>query len=496
MDFQGNFIEGRRKHGQFRDGYYYCCRWVAGLSAAISAAQGGAKVIVFEKTSTTGGTGNMGMGPLGIESRHTRAKQFKPTKDEAFEIFMDYTHWSVDAKLVRAYLNKSGDTIHWLESLGVEFVEPASYFPTAYPTWHLIKPETGKPGPMASGTMMKILTNRAKEMGVTIMLQTPVQKLIKKKGRIVGVLAKDKSGKPVEASAKAVVIATGGFGDNPQMIKKITGYEFGKDLYSIRVPGLEGDGLRMAWEAGAARTEMHMEMVYGMPDVMTIGPELHEACRQPHLMVNLLGERFINEGIMPNTTFTGNAISRQKDRCGFLIFDVNIKKQMEKDFDFLSVVFPFVRIEDFDKSIQNALDQGYGHLFAADSLEELAGKTGINHDGLKKTVQEYNQVCERGYDDLFNKAHKYLRPIRTPRFYAARHLPGAYGSVGGIKINHKTEVLDENWNVIPGLYAGGNDACSIYGDSYVFILPGNSMGFAINTGRIAGEKAVEYIKTV
>ena len=100
----------------------------------------------------------MGMGPLGIESRHTWAKQFSPTKDEAFEIFMDYTHWRSDARLVRAFLNKSGDTIHWLESLGVEFVEPASYFPKAYPTWHLIKPETGKPGPMASGTMMKILT--------------------------------------------------------------------------------------------------------------------------------------------------------------------------------------------------------------------------------------------------------------------------------------------------------------------------------------------------
>jgi len=467
-----------------------------GLAAAVAAAQGGAGVVVFEKASTTGGTGNMGMGPLGIESRHTRAKQFKPTKDQAFEIFMDYTHWRVDARLVRAYLDKSGDTIHWLEDLGVEFVEPASYFPTAYPTWHLIKPETGRPGPMASATMMKILTEKAKALGVKIMLQTPVQKIIKKEGRIVGVVAEDKSGEAVEASARAVIIATGGFGDSPQMIKKFTGYEFGKDLHSFRIPGLEGDGIRMAWEAGAARTEMHMEMIYGMPDAMTIGPELHEACRQPHLMVNLLGERFMNEAIMPNTTFTGNAISMQKDRCGFLLFDEKIKKEMEKDFDFLSVVFPFTRIADFEKSIQNALDQGYGHLFVAESVEELAEKTGINPGGLKNTIEEYNISCEKGYDDLFNKEHRYLRPIRTPRFYATRHFPSAYGSVGGIKINHKTEVLDKNWDVIPGLYAGGNDACSIYGDSYVFILPGNTMGFAVNTGRMAGENAVEYIKAL
>ncbi len=468
----------------------------AGLPAAIAAAQLGAKVIVFEKAATTGGTGNMGMGPLGIESRHTRAKQFRPTKDEAFEIFMDYTHWRVDAQLVRTYLNKSGDTIHWLEELGVEFVEPASYFPTAYPTWHLIKPESGRPGPMASGTMMKILTERAKQMGVKILLQTPVQKLIKEEGRIAGVVAEDKSGDTVEARAKAVIIATGGFGDNPQMIKKFTGYEFGKDMFSFRIPGMEGDGIRMAWEAGAARAEMTMEMIYGMPELMTIPPQLHEACRQPHLMVNLLGERFINEAIMPNTTFTGNAIARQKGRCGFLIFDENIMKQMEAGFDFLSVVFPFTHIDNFSQTIQAVLDQGYQHIFVADTIEELADKTGIDPGGLHQTVEAYNRSCSKGYDDLFNKAHRYLRPIGTPKFYAARFFPSAYGSLGGIKINHKAEVLDKDWNAIPGLYAAGNDACTIYGDSYVFILPGNTMGFAINTGRIAGEQAANSIKKI
>ena len=87
-----------------------------------------------------------------------------------------------------------------------------------------------------------------------------------------------------------------------------------------------------------------------------------------------------------------------------------------------------------------------------------------------------------------------MRPIKTPKFYAGRFLPGAYGSVGGIKINHRTEVLNKQWKEIPGLYAAGTDACSIYGDSYVFILPGNTMGFAINSGRIAGENAAAFAK--
>jgi succinate dehydrogenase/fumarate reductase flavoprotein subunit len=93
----------------------------AGLAAAISVARAGAKAIAFEKGSTTGGAGNMGMGPLAVESRLQKLKQMGPSRDEAFKIFMDYTHWRVDTQLVRAYIDKSATTIDWLEKLGVEF---------------------------------------------------------------------------------------------------------------------------------------------------------------------------------------------------------------------------------------------------------------------------------------------------------------------------------------------------------------------------------------
>jgi fumarate reductase flavoprotein subunit len=155
-----------------------------------------------------------------------------------------------------------------------------------------------------------------------------------------------------------------------------------------------------------------------------------------------------------------------------------------------------MKVDNLDALIKEAFDKGYKDVFVADSLEELAGKTGIDPDGLKKTVEQYNTFCEKGQDAIFNKSYKYLKPIKTPKFYAARHLPGAYGTLGGIKINHKTEVLNKGWKKIPGLYAVGTDTCTIYGDSDVFILPGNTMGFAINTGRIAGENALQYIKSI
>jgi len=463
----------------------------AGLAASIAAAENGAKVVAFEKASTTGGTGSMGMGPLGVESRLQRLKQLGPTKDEAFKIFMDYTHWQVDARLVRAYMDKASTTIDWLEKMGVEFLEPRAYFPGGFPTWHIVKPG----GEGCAINMFRIMTERAKEIGVQILLQTPVERLIKKGDEIVGVIAEDRSGETIEANAKAVIIATGGFGDNVEWIKKYTGYEWGRDLQSFRIPGLAGDGIRMAWEVGAARTEMRMELIYLMPGELE--PELAETFRQPHLLVNLLGERFMNEEIMPNPPFTGNAISRQKDRSAFLIFDEDIKRHMESvGFDLFHEVFPFTKVSDLDALIKNAFQAGYKDVFVADSLEELAGKTGIDPDGLKRTIEEYNGFCNRGFDPIFNKSPKLLRPIKTPKYYAGKFLPGAYGSLGGIKINYKTEVINKDWKVIPGLYAAGTDACSIYGDTYVFVLPGNTMGFALNSARIAGENAAEYIKSV
>jgi fumarate reductase flavoprotein subunit len=467
----------------------------SGLAASVAAAQLGLKVITLEKSSTTGGAANMGMGPLGIESRLTRAKQFSPTKDEAFKVFMDYVHWQADAKLVRAHLNKSGETISWLENLGVTFAEPASYFPGSYPTWHIVQPESGHPGPTAAATMLKILTQRAKELGVKLMLQTPATKLLKDGDKVVGVVAEDKSGEELEIKAKAVIVATGGFGDNPKMIKKHTGYDWGKDLHTFRIPGLEGDGMRMAWEAGAMSTPMRMELSFGCADPMSLGLDWLPLFHQPHLMLNLLGERFINEA-EGNDSFKGNSIALQKERQCIFVFDETIKNEMKTYLDFINLVIQTPTLANIDEMIQRIMANGYPHFFVANSVEELAEKTGMEPTGLHATLEHYNECCDHGYDDLFVKPTRYLRPVRKAPFYALRLFPAGYGSLGGIKINYKTEVLDKGWNRIPGLYASGTDACDIYGDTYVFQLPGNTMGFALTSGRMAAEHAAEYIKSL
>ena len=130
----------------------------------------------------------------------------------------------------------------------------------------------------------------------------------------------------------------------------------------------------------------------------------------------------------------------------------------------------------------------------AETLEELAEKLGIDYEKLEETINDYNEMCEQNYDSQFNKKAAFLHPItgrgkyRVGKLYVA-----AYGTIGGVKINKYCEVLDNNDRPIPGLYSAGSDANTIYGDSYNFTLPGNTMGFAINSGRMAGEAIADYI---
>ena len=196
---------------------------LSGLAASISAAENGAKVLTFEKSTTTGGAANMGMGPLGVGSRIQREHMVSLTPGEAFRKHMYFTHYRVDARMVRDYYFKSGETIDWLQEMGVEFAgvqrafsapEDTRPYSDGEFTWHVVQPEGGGiPGPRAATAMTKKMTERATDLGVEFLFETPVQKLIKEDGKVVGVIAKDKNGEEIEARAKAVIVATGGFGE-------------------------------------------------------------------------------------------------------------------------------------------------------------------------------------------------------------------------------------------------------------------------------------------
>lgn len=483
----------------------------SGLAAAVSAAEKHASVIVFEKASTTGGAANMGMGPLAVGSHYQRAQMADFTTDEAFELFMNYTHWRVDGRLVKKYFDLSANTIEWLEDMGVEFLGAFKYYEKSQPTWHIIKAfGSNRPAERAGSVMVKAMTDRAEELGVGFHFNTPVTKIISENGRITGVLAQDANGEEILAECSCVIVATGGFGDNPEMIKKYIGFNWGKDLFSFRIPGLTGDGINMVWDIGGGKTDVTMEMTYNTPGVSDVFKTLSETMRQPNLMVNLEGKRFFNEERMNNTVYTGNAVSRQTNRCAFTIIGDSVLDHYRKNgLDYITFHHNIKTVEKWEAELKSYLsgevksDVALGglqkeehksaqHLFTAESIEELAEMTGIDANNLKATIEEYNAISGRK-DPFFNKNPKYLLPIAGPKFYAARHYPAGYGTLGGIKVNDKLQVVTNDGKIISGLYACGTDACSIFGDSYCFVMPGNTMGFALNSGRMAGMNAVDYI---
>lgn len=468
----------------------------AGLAAAVAAAQSSCKVIVCEKSDRTGGCGNMASGLFAVESRYQRQMQLPISREEIFDYHMTYTHWRADARLVRAYIDRSADTIDWLEQMGVEFVAVESHGPGNKYTWHIVK------APFHWGTcrvMMDILADQARQAGAEILLGTTVSGLLREEAGVVGVTAMDKNGEDIHVRAGAVIIATGGIYDNPAMIKQHTGFDVGRDLILRPRQGLTGDGLRMAWEAGAARTDIIMHF---MQQSALLGPATSAAFLQPNLVVNLQGERFMNEEVITsNNMFSGNAIALQKDKRAYSILDENTKNHyVETGLDFetgygVATWGAHAKAEGFDTEMRAAVAKGDEGAYIAGSLAELAAMTGVDQAGLEKTVAGYNKACDTGRDPLFDRRARYMRAIRQPPFYARKFFLDAFGSLGGIKINYKTEVVDTHGDVIPGLYAAGADAEAIYGDTYPITLPGSTMGFAVNSGRIAGENAAAHTQS-
>jgi len=298
------------------------------------------------------------------------------------------------------------------------------------------------------------------------------------------VIGRNESGEEIVVRALAVILATGGsyIGTLPG------GY------------GKVGDGMSLAKQAGAAVSEVtRIGGKSGFPKGGMPSWTVTFTFQQPGLMVNLLGERFINEEIMVNTNFGNNAIARQKDGIAFNIFDEATKDlYVDKGFDFApgGKMVPLTRAENFDEELRRMLDNGTDSFFVADSLEDLAEQTGIDPKGLIRTMEEYNHSCEKGRDLTMNKNSKLLRPVQRSKFYASKRIASDTHNWGGIRINHRTEVLTEDYRVIPGLYAAGMDAaCEMYHGTYPFILPATAMGFAIHSGRMAAENALKYIKS-
>lgn len=483
----------------------------AGLAAALAAAEkGGKSIIVLEKAGSAAGSTVMAHDIFGAESPVQKRAGVDAPKDELFKVAMEWAHWTrINPRLVRAFIDKSGDTIGWLEKKGLSF-ELIQFYPNQVP---LVRHSVIGHG----ARLMKVLRKNCEDLGVKILTRTPAKKILRgEKGNVTGVVAATKDGE-LTITARSVIVATGGYGNNKEMLKKYCPYYHDTMTYD-GPPSNTGDGIAMATEIGAATAGLGTLNLHGpflaprsASEFMMIDATGYDgapikitvwllAWEPETLWVNKKGRRFVDEGYQLAFFAFGNAVALQPDGISYTLFDSKTRQIMEEQ----GLIRPgaakravWLPVEaatplpGLERELQKQADKG--DLKISNSWDEIANWMGADPRVLKATIDEYNVACDQGHDPLFAKDRRYLLPLRTPPYYAIRGHIGICDAYGGIKINENMEALDTEDNPIPGLYAAGSTAGCWESESYCYRLTGHLVGFALNSGRIAGENAVKYL---
>jgi fumarate reductase flavoprotein subunit len=456
----------------------------SGLCAALTLSFGGASVLILEQESEPGGMTNYAEGMFAVGSRLQKKKKVGLTVEEAFNTHMEETHWLANPRLVRTFMDKTADTIDWLEGLGAEFSGLFNISPSTPRVWHQMV------GFGKEGLIRPLFAQVQKQDNIQVLFDTEVQGLLMEGGSVVGLVAKNKDDE-IRVAAKAVVIAAGGYQDNKEWVDKYCKSGFTQPV----VPGKHvGSGIQMAWDAGAEPYDMGVMQTIVLVPGEDLSSQLLVAGYQPSLWVNKLGERFCNESICWKFPMAGNALARQPGAAAWCIFDDNARVQMkEKGVRYVLGEFYDIlkNLPDLDDELVRGMREE--KVVKAGSLEELAAQLDMDPATLQETVDEYNGYCDANYDAIFGKDRDYLQPIKTPTFWAVKLGLSCFMTNGGIRIDHKTQVLKEDRTVIDGLYAIGCSAGGIVGDTYEVSTTGGSLSFAVNTGRLAGETILQRL---
>jgi fumarate reductase flavoprotein subunit len=481
----------------------------AGLAAAVASLENGCRnVILLEKMGSPGGSTAMAHDIFGIESPVQKRAWFNTSKDDIFNVHMDWTHWTVDPRIVRAFIDRSGDTIGWLQEKGLGF-ELLPMYPNQAP---LIRHAIKGRGP----ELCRVLRKSAEDLGAKLLTRTKAKKILRaQSGEVTGVVAETKDGE-VQIAAKSVIITTGGYGGSREMLQKY--YPYYKESMAYDGPRSNtGDGIPMAIEAGAATAGLGSMNLHGpslMPRSGADFLEIDEAvdahgdplkvmlmpiCLEPDtIWVNKRGQRYVNECYILQFFAYGHIVARQPEGISYTLYDSALIQHKEKEGIYNQMAPGWFPPETYIchiplPGLERELNKPHDVVKISDSWDELAAWMGVDPAALRATIDEYNVGCDRGHDPIFGKDRTYLWPLRKPPFYAIQGHPNICDTIGGIKINEKMEVIDTQENPIPGLYAAGVTTGGWEGETYDYNLTGHLVGFSINGGRIAGESAVGYL---
>ena len=456
----------------------------AGLSAAVTALEAGARVTLLEKRKYLCGNGRYAEGVFAAGSRMQQRNNVDAEPEKLFRQAMEYSHWRADARLVRTLIGRSGETVDWLTDLGVPFSRLLHHMPNQTPeVFHMAYPApTGL-------QVMKVLEARCRELGGEIFTQAQARSLLRKNGSVVGAQAVVQ-GEGRDFPADAVLIATGGFGGNAELMRRMIPDRDPAAYAHLKGILMDGDGFRMA-EAVGADTPMDIA-IEGCGPVFFGRGELTALIRRPDaLWVNALGERFCDESICADFIYGQNAVARQPGQfCWAILDEAGLRRAYEAP---PGLMAPPEATDNGMGRLYEALEQELktDRVRKADTIPALGEAAGLDAATLTAEVEAYNASCAAGHDSLFGKDRRSMVPIAEGPFYAVRAGMDIITTHGGIAVNHRMQVLRPGGTPIPGLYAAGIDISGVDSGDYSVDLSGHAFGFSLTGGRIAAGEMVK-----
>lgn len=439
----------------------------AGLAAAVSAHENGAKVIVAEKMPRLGGNTILaGSAFNAVDPERQKKQGIEDSLDKHFTQTYEGGDKVGNTELIRTFVEGAYPTLEWLEGLGLEFEDEV--FTVAGGMWPRAH-RTIKPlGTGYISTYENYINEHQDDM--KILLDTEITELIVKDNRVVGVKGKGLKGEVIIHANNGVIIASGGFGASRELRDKYNEHWPSlTNLKSTNHPGATGDGLIMAEAVGANLVGLeHIQLLpLGDPETGSLSGNVNKGVTSS-IFVNKDGNRFVDEGARRDVMT--RALMEQEDALMWIVLDS--KSYPTGD-----------TLNNFGETIDELIEQG--RAFKGDTLEELAEKIGVDANNLAKALEEFNEAVEKGEPDAFGRT-LFDKKIDTAPFYAGSRVPTVHHTMGGIEINTSAQVLDVNGKVIPGLYAAGEVTGGIHGSNR---LGGNALADIAVFGRIAGESA-------
>ena len=434
----------------------------AGLTTAVRATEEGAKVIVLEKMPIVGGNSLKATG--GMNAAGTIYQKKLGITDSGVAEFIEDTmnggHQLNDPDLVATMAENSAEAVEWLASIGAELPKVAATGGTQHKYLH--EPEDGS---AVGSFLVDKLNTHCEELGIEIRLNTTATKILMDGEQAVGVLAEDDAHE-YTINAKAVVLATGGFGANFDMM-----CEYDPSLanaVTTNHAGATGDGILMAQEVGAATVDM--EQIQLHPTVyQETGLLVSESVRSMGgILVNAEGKRFCND--MSTRDAVSAAELEQPGAYAYIIFDQ--------------------RIVDDLSSTQKYIKSGL--TVSADTYDELAELMGFDEEATSNFVEAmvtWNVSVATGKDEAFGRNNGMDENLATAPFYAIKIAPGIHHTMGGVKINTEAQVISTEGEPIPGLFAAGETTGGVHGGNRI---GGNAVCDFVVFGRIAGANAAAY----